>query len=368
VTNLSSAAVTEAPRRPEPPSRRRQRLVAAGIAAVLVAALATAAAVVWHSRGDSRQLEGVVPPGSSSPAKVGVFRGTSLSEVKRYEQWLGRPVNYVVDFSTRDSWEEVSDPALLLDQWRGSGYRIVHGLAMLPEQDASATMEAGARGEYDHYYYDLGTRLVAGGQSDAILRLGWEFNLSTSRWRTDDPQVFVQYWRHVVSAMRAVPGQQFEFDWNVNNGHNAVDAMTYYPGDDVVDYVGVDVYDVSWANDTYPYPEGCDRACRTERQDNAWNDIFGDERGLQFWAAFAGQHGKPLSLPEWGLWSRPDGHGGGEDPSFVKRMHDFIDTHDIAYQSYFEYSAQDGPHRLMEGFPQSATVFKQLFGKAGEGS
>jgi hypothetical protein len=247
-------------------------------------------------------------------------------------------------------------------EWRDTGYRIVHGLAMLPEQDPSATMEAGARGEYDQYYYDLGTRLVAGGQADAILRLGWEFNLATSRWHTKDPQVFVEYWRHVVGAMRAVPGQRFQFDWNVNNGHNAVDALDYYPGDDVVDYVGVDVYDVSWDSGTYPYPQGCDEICRTERQDRAWGDIWGDERGLQFWAAFAGQHRKPMSLPEWGLWSRPDGHGGGEDPNFIRRMHDFIETHDIAYQAYFEYTASDGPHRLMEDFPESAPVFRELFG------
>jgi len=32
------------------------------------------------------------------------------------------------------------------------------------------------------------------------------------------------------TAMRAVPGQRFQFDWNVNNGRNEVDAMRYWPG------------------------------------------------------------------------------------------------------------------------------------------
>jgi hypothetical protein len=361
VTNVGTQPVTEAPRGPQRPLRRRPGLIAAAAAAVVVVAL-VAAALVWRSRGESRELEDVVPPPPSSAAKVGVFRGTSLAEVKSYEAWLGRPVDYVVDFSTRDTWEQISDPRLLIDEWRGSGYRIVHGLAMLPEEDPTATMAAGARGEYDHYYYDLGTRLVAGGQADAILRLGWEFNLAASRWNTRDPQEFVDYWRHVVSAMRAVPGQRFEFDWNVNNGHNSVDAMDFYPGDDVVDYVGVDVYDVSWQPDTYPYPADCDARCRTGRQDNAWRDIHDGVRGLRFWAAFAGQHGKPLSLPEWGLWSRPDGHGGGENPAFIRRMHDYIETHDIAYQAYFEYSAADGPHRLMVELQDSAPAFKDLFG------
>ena len=340
----------------------RPSLRNAVVAVVLVAALVAAALVVRHVRGDGRALEGVPPAGSSSAPKVGVFRGTSLSEVKTYEQWLGRPVDYVVDFSSRDTWQQIADPELLLSEWRDSGYRVVHGLAMLPEKDPSATMAAGARGEYDHWYRQLATRLVAGGQSDAILRLGWEFNLASSRWLADDPQVFVTYWRRVVAAMRSVPGQRFEFDWNVNNGRNEVDAMRYWPGDDVVDYVGVDVYDVGWTFGTYPYPQRCDAVCRTERQDRAWSHIWGDPRGLRFWAAFAVEHGKPLSLPEWGLWNRPDGHGGGEDPAFVRRMHDFISTHDVAYAAYFEYTAYDGPHRLMEGFPGSARVFLDLFG------
>ena len=360
MTNLSTAPATEAPRGPDGP-RVRPPLRYAAVAVVLVAAL-VAAALVWRSRGDSRELEDVVPPPPSSAAKVGVFRGTSLAEVKQYEQWLGRPVDYVIDFSTRDTWQQIAHPQLLIDEWRDTGYRVVHGLAMLPTADPSATLEAGARGEYDGYYRELAQRLVEGGQADAILRLGWEFNLVTSRWHAEDHQVFIDYWRRVVTTMRAVPGQRFEFDWNVNNGHNAVDAMDFYPGDDVVDYVGVDVYDMSWANNTYPYPDGCDEACRADRQDTAWRDIVDDARGLRFWAAFAGQHGKPLSLPEWGLWNRPDGHGGGENPNFIRRMHEFIETHDVAYQAYFEYSAADGPHRLMVEFPESAPVFKELFG------
>ena len=361
---MSRPSLATAARTPEPQvrPRGRRRRIAAGVAALLVVALAAAALVAWRVRGDGRELEGVPPAGSSSEPKLGVFRGTSRAEVERYEEWLGRKVDYVVDFSTRDTWEQIADPQLLLTEWRDSGYRVVHGLAMLPMADQTATLAAGARGEYDHWYRELATRLVAGGQADAILRLGWEFNLASSRWLADDPEVFVTYWRRVVTAMRSVPGQRFEFDWNINNGRNEIDAMRYWPGDDVVDYVGVDVYDMSWAFGTYPYPEGCDAACRTERQDRAWNHILNDERGLRFWAAFAVEHGKPMSLPEWGLWERPDGHGGGENPAFVRRMHDFVSTHDVAYQAYFEYSAGDGPHRLMEGFPASAPVFRQLFG------
>ena len=167
-------------------------------------------------------------------------------------------------------------------------------------------------------------------------------------------------------------GQRFGLDWNVNNGDgNPYDAADYYPGDDVVDVVGVDVYDVSGAPGTYPYPSACDDACRQERQTRAWNrHIYGGERGLAYWSRFAAAHGKPLSLPEWGLWDRPDGTGGGDDPMFVRRIHAFVTdpANNVLYQAYFEFDGGDGSHRLMTTFPRSGAVFRELFGDAGAAS
>jgi hypothetical protein len=297
--------------------------------------------------------------------RFGVFRGTDPVQVRAFETWLGRDVDYVVDFSARAGWQDISNPRNQLASWRNSPYRQVYGLAMLPTDDGSATMQRGADGDYDGYFSTLARRLVAAGQQDAILRLGWEFNLGDSRWSTDEPQVFISYWQHVVSAMRAQPGQQFEFDWNPNNGENPYDATSYYPGDDVVDYIGVDAYDVSWRAGSYPYPEVCDQKCRLARQRTAWEKvIYGGERGLRFWSRFAAQHGKPLSLPEWGLWSRPDQHGGGEDAYYLRQMEQFIadPANDVAYQAYFEFNAPDGRHRLMTTFPASGEVFRALFG------
>ena len=135
------------------------------------------------------------------------------------------------------------------------------------------------------------------------------------RWFTKDHNAFSTYWRNIVEAMRAEPGNAFQFDWNVNNGAGPVDATHYYPGDDVVDFVGVDAYDV--AGTVYPYPKTCDRACRSSVQDRAWDTvIFGGNRSLSFWSKFASQHKKPLSVPEWGLWRSRDGIGGAE--SYVR--------------------------------------------------
>lgn len=351
---------------PTPPAPQNRRLV--GLAAGFVVLLVAIAAVVFFvQRGDSGG-GGETAALDTRPlvtTQLGVFRGTSPDKVREFGEWLGRDVTYAMDFSLRQTFADIAQPQTQIDIWKGHPYRMVYALAMLPENPAD-TLERGASGEYDKYYADLAHRLVAAGQDDAILRVGWEFNLESSRWSSDDPTAFIAYWRHIVTTMRAEPGEHFQFDWNPNNGDNKYDAVKYYPGSDVVDYIGVDAYDVSWASGAYPYPANCDTACRTSRQKVAWEkSVCGGARGLRFWSNFAKQQGKPMSLPEWGLWQREDQHGGGDDPDYLRRMSAFIaaPANRVAYQSYFEFDGPDGPHRLMTTFPESGELFRSLFAK-----
>jgi hypothetical protein len=288
--------------------------------------------------------------------EVGVFRESDPSEVNAFEAWLGCQVDVVVDYSARDTWVHISAPTYLLDTWEGEPRRLVLGVAMLPEQEP-ADIAAGAAGEYDRYFTELAQLLVARGRGDSVLRIGWEFNLSESPWFTEDSAAFRAYWRRIVAAM-SVPGSAFTFDWNPNNGTAPVDAVDYYPGDDVVDVVGVDAYGVDARS--FPYPDGCDDVCRTRLQQRAWDEaVWGGARGLAFWSAFARQHGKPLSIPEWGLWERPDGSGGAGDPVYLRRMLEFIHdpANNVVYQAYFEFDGVDGAHRLMTTFPAEGSIF-----------
>jgi hypothetical protein len=343
--------------------RPRPQWVAGGLVVALFAVAAVVALVIREPEDPA--LGGADIPRTPVTTRLGVFRGTDPGAVAEYESWLGRDVDYVVDFSARDTWKDISQPQYMLKAWKGTGYRPVYSLAMLPEGDSSATIRRGAAGNYDRYFRTLARRLIEAGQQDAILRLGWEFNLEDSRWATPDSAAFIRYWRRVVAAMRAQSGAAFQFDWNPNNGATKYDAVQYYPGDDVVDYVGVDAYDVSWAFHTYPYPAGCRSSCRLERQRNAWEKtIFGGKRGLRFWSRFAAHHGKPLTLPEWGLWTRDDNHGGGDNAYYLRQMRTFIKDpkNGVGYHAYFEVDGHDGPHRLMTTFPASGRVYRSLFG------
>jgi hypothetical protein len=373
---LASEAAAGPPQDPAAPSdgfpghrRRWWWLLGAAALAVLIA---VTVAVVWP---DGAPEEAPPPPpaqgGTLTRADwdgtaVGVFRRTSSDDVAKYEDFLGRPVDLVVDYSARGTWKDIAEPEYLFEEWEGSGKRLVLGVAMLPTEQR-ASIEDGAAGTYDKYFRTLAQGLVDAGQQDAILRVGWEMNLDSWPWATSDEQAWVAYYQRIVTAMRDVPGERFRFDWTVNNGAGMrYDAVDYYPGDEYVDYVGVDAYDVSGVSGTYPFPDGCDRSCRDERRREAWDvQIYGGDRGLRFWSGFAEQHDKLLSLPEWGVWDRDDHLGGGDNPYYIEQMAAFIadPQNRVAYQAYFENSNEQGTHRLMtDRFPRSKQKFLDLFG------
>jgi hypothetical protein len=195
-----------------PTNGARSTIAARPDAAPITSPPALASGSAPHPLVRGRRAHPATPhTGAAGRVKLGVFRSTSPSPVRAFESWLGRDSDYVIDFSSRETWAEIAEPDYMIDAWKGTRYRMVHSAAMLPQKDATATMAKGAKGDYDRYFTTLAERLVAGGQEGVIVRLGWEFNLSPSRWSTADPAVFIGYWRHIVTAMRSVPGQKFRF-------------------------------------------------------------------------------------------------------------------------------------------------------------
>jgi len=197
----------------------------------------------------------------------------------------------------------------------------------------------------------LAQSLVAAGQGNAILRLGWEFGGGWNLWAVKtltDAANYAAYWRQMVTTMRAI-APSLKFDWNPVCGSQPVDPEAAYPGDAYVDYIGVDVYDQSWITN---YSDPVAR----------WSDFLTTQWGLTCHRDFAAAHGKLMAFPEWALALRTDGHGGGDDPYFIQRMYNWIAQNNVGYHAYFEYDASDGRHRLVTGqFPNGALEFQTLF-------
>jgi glycosyl hydrolase family 26 len=302
---------------------------------------------------------------SATPAPIGVFPGGIADRsIVTFEQTLGRSLDYAHDYINKGSWGSMATTSSWMAQrWRAAGFagRTVFTLPMLPDRGGS--MRAGARGRYNQRFRQIARRLVAGGQGSSVVRIGPEFNGTWFRWTIHgkgNSTRYKAYWRQIVRTMRSVEGAHFRFDWSpnggsswVNGGKRRLRAATAYPGDAYVDYIGLDVYDQSWATHS---------ASPTKR----WQEFLTQTDGLNWHARFAAAHGKPMTFPEWGLVKRSDGRGGGDNPYFIEQMHNWIQTHPVAYHLYFESHDPNGDYRVFGGtFPNAAQTFVRRFGAVG---
>jgi hypothetical protein len=224
---------------------------------------------------------------------------------------------------------------------------------------------------YDGYWELLADHLVAHRLVDTIVRPGWEFNGDWYAWASAGREGdYAGCFRHLVDAMRAAPGQRFEFLWNPILGTEHSAGESAYPGDVYVDYVGVDVYDTSWVRGTYPLPVDAGEERRAAVGRTVWKAILDGGWGLREWARFASAHGKALVVPEWGLSARTDGHGGGDNAYFVERMLGYLADPATrpAFAMYFEIDVSlDGgglnQHRISAVpaiFPVASKRFRQI--------
>jgi hypothetical protein len=340
---------------------RRGGLVATAAATAVAAILIWAPQVGAGTPASSARAATATPAPVTTPtyppAASGVYTG-SPAAVAQFEGWRGKRVRVVSTYLTAGTWQDIQAPAGWLAWWRSSRFarRLMVTVPMLPATPAT-TLQIGATGAYDRHFVRTARHLVANGMGHAIIRIGPEFNQRWSRWSAvRHPKAYARYFRHIVRAMRSVPGQTFRFTWCPSAGYAGWDPRRAYPGNRYVDIVSIDSYD-SWWN----HP----RATPRER----WHQIarVNKQGGLNFWAGFAARHGKPLGFGEWALVNRDagmaHGGGGGDDPYYIRRMHRWIAGHDVVYESYFDKNAPDGAHLLTAArFAKAARVYRHLWG------
>ena len=196
----------------------------------------------------------------------------------------------------------------------------------------------------------LAQTLVAAGQANAYLRLGWEFDGSWTAWYAGTPSAeasYATYFQQIVTAMRSVSGEHFRFVWNPDVGaftESGYSVAAAYPGNAYVDVIGLDAYDQSWATPQTPT--------------NAWSTTM--LPALTAAQQFASANGKPLAFCEWGVTIRSDGHGLGDDPYYIDQMVSWMQSpsNDVAYESYFDADSAGVNAQITGGlFPNSLAAF-----------
>jgi hypothetical protein len=309
-------------------------------------------------------------PPVDTAAAVGVYTGAANpSGAAEFAHSTGARVTVVEDYLPSGPWSQIdgANGSLdwMFDAWKGTGYRLVLAVPIL-DNSGTDTLALGATGVYNANFVTLAQTLISAGQAGAILRLGWEFTGNWDSWRVTDPTDaanYAEYYRQIVTAMRSVPGQAFKFIWEGADPQDgsygdAYTADDSYPGDAYVDYVGTDTYDQSWDG-------GCglpfNNTSTAAESMCIWTN--GTLPGLTRVADFASAHGKPVVFPEWGLAIRGDGHGLGDDPTFIQQMGGWIASHNVAFDIYFDFDVTGQVDSIDGGsFPASLAAYRSTFG------
>jgi hypothetical protein len=157
-----------------------------------------------HERGG---LEGVYVE-AADPSGVAAFGAATKTSPTIASDYL--PYN--------DGWTGMDGSGGSLDWmfaqgWTGTGYTLSLGVPIIPS-DASGnpvgTLAQGATGAYNSYYVTLAQTLVAAGESNAYLRLGWEFDGSWYAWNATTPSAeasYATYFQQIVTPCARWPAK-----------------------------------------------------------------------------------------------------------------------------------------------------------------
>lgn len=269
-----------------------------------------------------------------------------------------------------------------LESWANSGDQLVLGVPIIPGalNQPMGSLEDGAAGAYDQYFTQLAETLVGEGLGNAYLRLGWEFDSNTYAWKATNPtqeSYFAAYFKHIVTAMRAVSGAAFKFVWNPDGyafdgledpEYPGYDVSFAWPGASYVDYIGLDLFDLAptwgwtpaktWA---WIQPQLTDALAFASRHGTSTGTTARGGR-----TRTASSNPVPLAFPSWGVSMNEMGlHGMGDDPLYINNMYSWMaDTnHYVAWESYFNVTEPDWNSQITGGdFPNSLAAFQADFG------
>ena len=211
--------------------------------------------------------------------------------------------------------------------WRGSTVAIVglFGDASLAAQleqwqfansAFSADVDLAVGGPIDHTWAQVaaGSEVERWKQLAAVLRDNWHYRTVSIRyaheangtwmpWSVAAAEVpaFRTAFRLFAATIRSeLAGHDVRIAFAPNFGTWPYSPNSMWPGNDVVDVVGLSIYE--WT--LY------DTAAK-------WKAFVSSSIGPATWLAFAKAHGKPLAFSEWG----------GQSAYFIKAMHDWIAAH-----------------------------------------
>lgn len=268
-----------------------------------------------------------------------------------FESWRGSPFTALHHWMYHDRWanmvrwvREVAAPHLVRIR---NGRVLATSVPLLPNE-ARGQFGPCAAGAFDVHFRRIAQEFVAIGAPDMIIRLGAEANGWWQAYSINgNYEGYKACFRRAVQAMRSV-APRLRFEWPMNrevySNKYQLTASRAYPGDDVVDIIGLSFYDM--------WPAATSEA--------VWNSSFAPE--LNFYANFARSRGKKLAFGEWGLGMKSG--GGFDNPLFIRKMFEFLRANSslIAYEAFYNCEYNNQFRIYPETWnPQAALAYKTLW-------
>lgn len=259
---------------------------------------------------------------------LGCFPG--YANIHDIESWLGKQHAVQVMFTSWDPNNKEDTFTRMKNIWDSGNVPVVTWEVFTDDRNryAPANIDALiASGSYDSYLNDWADSMknfLAGpggvyGDADdrrVYLRFAHEMNGDWYPWSAsyknsqNTPTDYINMWRHVwtVFKNKGIDSNHLQWMWvpmNTDVGTPLHKAESYWPGDNYVDWVGIDAYNwgtgESWSNWTPP----------VALLDDMINRLSG--------------YGKPLSIPEYGTTSVSYGSNNvGAKGQWIVEMFDYL--------------------------------------------
>ena len=164
----------------------------------------------------------------------------SAQTLDQYAAMVGRKPDIVMDYSN------ITEPLLTKTEVanlssRGETPLVSWQLYQSGYDGPTIPLSQIASGAYDADLRRAAAEAKAMPFGEIMIRLGHEMNGDWYGW-SGDPTAFVSAWRHVVSLFRAEGVTNVKWVWSANVNNGSYPFKAYFPGDEYVDYTGLDGY------------------------------------------------------------------------------------------------------------------------------
>lgn len=283
----------------------------------------------------------VPPPAVNGFAsRLGIYSGYQAGTDSDAQQIGLSKFPYVMSFVSGANTGTISGGAASLAQWAtGQGSHLIAPFNLLPDSGVSPAQAVS--GAMNATAVSYGQALVANGQADAIIRIGWEMNGGWFPWGAQvmSPSQFIAIWHQEVTAFRTVAGQHFTFFWNPTVDANNT-CSQWLPPSSEVNYIGVDLYDQT--NGAWPGEAA------------AWQSYLNAPCGLNYISSTATQRNESIILGEVGNGYN-SGSNGGDDGPFWTNVGTWSASNNAIVTLW-----NDGGNLLNNNSPKSEAVLKSL--------